>query len=213
MILFQVGGFYFQNIAYMLENIGFMDFILPFILIFTILFAVLDKVQVLKERKFNAIVALSIALIVVIPHVTGAYPPEADVINMINRALPGIALWIVMAVSFLILVGVFQPDLLKLISIKHSGLITAGALAVVVYIFGMSALWWEPRGILYFLSDPNTQALVVIVAIFWMVIAFITGKDETETERTTRWNWAKNLMFPPQTPPGGTPPGQQPPGV
>lgn len=197
MIIFQIGGVYFQDIGYMLENLGFRDLILPFILLFTIIFAVLTRVEIFKERKSNAIVALAISLIAIIPHITGAYPPGSDVIEIMNNALPGVALWIVIAVSFLILVGIFNPKLLDVISIKGSGWITGIALVVVIYIFGMSAMWWEPKGILYFLQDSQIQALLIIVAVFAIVILLITGKPAEESVRTERLNWMKDLLFPP----------------
>ena len=73
-----------------LEEMGMLDSVLPFILIFTIVFAVLQKTKIIGEgkRQFNTIVALVLSLMVVIPHVTGRYPPGQDIILIINQALP-----------------------------------------------------------------------------------------------------------------------------
>ena len=43
--------FQFQDFFESLERVGFMDFLLPFLLIFTILFAVLDKTKILGEGR------------------------------------------------------------------------------------------------------------------------------------------------------------------
>jgi len=47
----------FGNLAESLERIGFVDVLLPFLLIFTVIFAVLEKTKILGdgklEKKFN----------------------------------------------------------------------------------------------------------------------------------------------------------------
>ena len=42
----------------MIKDIGFVDVLIPFALIFTVMFGVLDKVKVFKEKKFNAVIAI-----------------------------------------------------------------------------------------------------------------------------------------------------------
>ena len=55
-----------------LESYGLLDALLPFLLIFTVIFAIMQKTKFLGEGKknFNVVIALVIALIVVLPHVT-----------------------------------------------------------------------------------------------------------------------------------------------
>jgi hypothetical protein len=76
-----------------LEQLGLLDVLLPFLLIFTITFAVLQKSRILGEdsKRFNTIVSLVLALAVVIPHVTNPGGP-ADVVVIINAALPNVSL-------------------------------------------------------------------------------------------------------------------------
>ena len=81
------------NLEYILqlwESWGLMDVILPFLLIFAVVYAALTKVKIFGEQKdrIHIIIALVIALAVVVPHVTYMYPPESDVVNIINTALP-----------------------------------------------------------------------------------------------------------------------------
>jgi hypothetical protein len=98
-----------------LQEIGIVDIILPFILIFTIVFAILQKTKILgvddagKVRKnYNIIVALVMGLGVVIPHVTGSYPsPESDIVNIINQALPNVSVVLVAVIMMMLLIGVF----------------------------------------------------------------------------------------------------------
>lgn len=160
-----------------LEQFGLLDAILPFILIFAIIFVVLQRVSVFGtgKKNVNMLVALVISLTVVVPHVLGSYPPGQDVISIINSALPNVSLVLVIIVAALILIGMFVPNF-------QAGGGLGGALAfvsvgVVVYIFGISADWWQTAGPLGFLSSPDIQALVVIVLVFAIVIFLITAES------------------------------------
>lgn len=175
-MLFQFAPYGLQNIISQLNSFGITDIFLPFFLIFTLVYAVLTKAKVLGEKKqFNVIVAIVIALAVVIPHVTGTYPPESDVITIINSALPQIALVLVAIVAVMILVGIWGVDSPWA---GLTGLITFIALAAVVIIFGSAAGWWRIFDYIPFLTDPDIQALVVIVLVFGLIVAFITREPK-----------------------------------
>ena len=90
-----------------LESWGLADVILPFILIFTLIFAILQKSKILGEDKknFNVVVSLVVALSVVIPHVLDTYPPGYDVVELINSILPQISLVAIAFLTVLLLAG------------------------------------------------------------------------------------------------------------
>ncbi|MEK6822779.1 MAG: hypothetical protein AABY13_03035, partial [Nanoarchaeota archaeon] len=105
----------FDNAIFYLDSLGLTQVILPFVLIFTVLFAIMQKVKIFgdldKTKKFNVIIALVIALGVVIPHITGGYPPDQDPINIINGILPGSALiLIVLTIVFITLALIIPQD-------------------------------------------------------------------------------------------------------
>jgi hypothetical protein len=88
-----------------LEDFGLFDVVLPFLLIFVIIFAILEKTLILGKdseggpnKNINSIVALVVALLFVSAN---------KAVNIISSALPNIALMIVIAVSFLMMLGVF----------------------------------------------------------------------------------------------------------
>ena len=88
-----------------LQDFGLFDVVLPFLLIFAIIFAILEKTLILgkesdggPKKNLNSIVALVIALLFVSAN---------KAVNIISTALPNIALMIVIAVSFLMMLGVF----------------------------------------------------------------------------------------------------------
>ena len=72
-----------------LESWGLTDVMLPFLLMFTLMFAILQKTKILGDDKknFNTVVALVMSLLIVIPHVNGTYPLDYDPVNIINRFL------------------------------------------------------------------------------------------------------------------------------
>jgi len=168
------------NIFYSLERLGIADILLPFILIFTLVFATLQKTKILGDKKnFNVVVALSIALGVIIPHATNSYPPGGDVVEIINAALPQIALVLVAGLSVMILIGLWGVS--PAWKGPLTGIIMLVSFAIVLWIFlGASELINIPR----FLDDPETQALIVVLLVFGFIVMAITsegGKDEKST--------------------------------
>jgi len=88
-----------------LKDFGLFDVILPFLLIFAIIFAILEKTLILGKEKdgtpkknLNSIVALVVALLFVSAN---------KAVNLITTALPNIALMIVISLSFLLMLGIF----------------------------------------------------------------------------------------------------------
>lgn len=164
----------FQNALYYLEQWSLIDVILPFILIFTIIFATLQKAKLFgtDSKKYNLIVSLAIALLVVIPHVTGRYPPGADVVEIMNSAIPSVSIIAVAIIMFLVLIGIFGAEATW--GGWMSGLILIFSLIAVVWIFGKSAGWWGYMP--FFLADPDIQALIVIILVFGIIVWFVTAE-------------------------------------
>jgi hypothetical protein len=170
-----------------LQEIGVLDVIIPFILVFTIVFAVLQKTKILgvdeddpkrAKKNFNAVVALAMALAVVIPHIAGMYPSaESDIVNIINSALPNISVILIAVIMMLLMIGVFGGE----VNVAKSGL--AGwavlfAIIATVFVFGTAASWWNLPNWMSFMLDGDTQALIVIILVFGALIAFITGDSK-----------------------------------
>ncbi len=90
------------------RDFGLFDVILPFLLVFTIVFAILEKTRILgtvktKEgevpnKNLNSMVAFVVGLLVV---------ATANVVRTINESLPNVVLIIVISVSFLLMIGIF----------------------------------------------------------------------------------------------------------
>ncbi len=178
-MLFQIGfrGGGFQNIFYYLQQWGVIDVFIPFLLIFTILFAVLQKVELLKERRFNVAIAISIALLVVIPHILGTYPPGADVVNIINTSIPEVALLFIAVVMVLMMLGLMFGEQVRG---GYVG-VTLGVISTIIIIMiFISSL--SPIPILMRI-DPALQSLIVILLVFGLIVYFVGKSDKSDEEK------------------------------
>ena len=175
---FRAGGF--RDIMYYLQQWGVIDVFVPFILIFTIIFAVFEKIKVLKQRRFNVAVAAGIALLVIIPHIMGTYPPGQDVVEIINTSIPEAALLFIVVVMVLLMIGLIRGEEVK-----------GGAISVILSIVSVGLLG------LIFLSavspipllmriDPALQSAIVILLIFGLIVYFIGRREPTTAERAAR---------------------------
>lgn len=167
-----------------LESYGLTDALLPFLLIFTILFAMLQKTNILGagKKNFNVMIALIIALLVVIPHITGSYPPGADIVEILNKALPNVSIVVVAVLMGLLLLGLVGGEAVWMGG-SLSGWIAIAAFIGVIYIFGTAAGWWPNIGLNVF--DSDVLALVLVILVFAIVIWYIT-KDENAADKAAK---------------------------
>ena len=180
-------AFQFDNLVRDLA-IWRVDVLLVFLLIFVIVYAILQKTRILGEGKknLNVVVALVVGLMVIIPHVMGTFPPNADPVIIISDALPSVSIVLVAIIFLLILIGVFGQEQVFL-GVSMPGWIAFIALIIIVLIFGGSAGWWTG----YFgntieqLIGTESIAVVIMLLVFGVVIAWITSDSKEREERTT----------------------------
>ena len=164
----------FTNLVVYFQQYGVLDFLLPFILVFTIVYAVLLKTQILgdpKEHKnFNIIVSFVLALIFVVPHITGTYPLGYDPVAVLNQALPSISLVAVASIMLMLLMGIFSTHFTKV----AAPFIAFIAVLFVLYIFGAALnIWRGPYDIFYWWTAATTELMLVIL-VFGLIVWFIT---------------------------------------
>ncbi len=145
------------------------DMILPFLLIFAVTFAILQKTKILGDGKkqIDAIVALVIGLIVI----TFGYAT-----NLINSIIPFLAISIVVILVFMILYGmVFQgDDKFKV----HKGIqITVGILAalglIIVLLVATGA--WDYLYDRFFLGSDSSGLVTNVILIVVIVVAVLVA--------------------------------------
>ena len=98
------------NVIIFLDKIGVYDVILPFLLVFTIMFAILEKTRVLGEdtasdgktkftkKNLNSIVSFVIAFFVI---------ASTQLVSLINEAMGNVVVLALVGVCTLMLLGVF----------------------------------------------------------------------------------------------------------
>lgn len=164
---------YFSDFTVYFQQYGIMDFLLPFLLIFTLVFAILQRAKILGENKnFNIIVSLVLALLFIVPHMTGSYPLGYDPVQVLNEALPSVSLVAVAAVMLLLLLGIFGRGIGEALM----PVIAIAAILFVIYIFGTTSalnLWRGPSDIFYWWT-PQLTELLLIILVFGLIVWFIT---------------------------------------
>jgi len=100
----------FRNALDFFHEIGIYDVVLPFLLVFTIMFAILEKTKIFgfedKDHKYtrknlNSMVAFVTAFLVV---------ASARLVAAINQTVSQVVMLLLLAVLFMILIGVFLGD-------------------------------------------------------------------------------------------------------
>ena len=170
-----------------LDNWGLTEALLPFLLIFTIIFAILQKTKILGEDKKNlsVIVAIVVGLLVVVPHATGRFPANADPVLIINDALPQVSIVLVAVIFLLILIGVFGQDYVFL-GVTAPGWITLVSLVAIILIFGGAAGWWSGAvgETLQDFFGTEGIAIFIMLLTFGIIIAWVTSESKDREERT-----------------------------
>ncbi|MBT7496950.1 hypothetical protein HN662_01350 [Candidatus Woesearchaeota archaeon] len=167
---------YFQQ-ALNLIGPDLIEVILPFILVFAVVYAVSSQIPQMKEKpRMQMVLALVIALLVIIPHVTSNYYyGEVDVVQVINSSIPQVALLIIAVVIALMLIGALSTNSDDMSF--HMRWIKWVALIVVALIFidniGIGSV--SGYGLTSWFGDPEFQAIIIIVIIFGVLVKFITG--------------------------------------
>lgn len=175
---------YFGSVFSYLDSFGITDIIIPFILIFTILFAVLQKISIFGKdtsKKYNVVIALGIALLSIIPHTTGRYQ-QFDIVQVINSSLPQIGLILIGLVLLMVLVGLIGGKEQSGTSSVILGL--AGILAVVLLllVFWRALYPYSSPSWLWFFDDPSFQALLVILLVFGLIVWFVTKEPSKDNK-------------------------------
>ncbi len=181
-----------QNAVTFFKDFGLFDVVLPFLLVFAIMFAILEKTLILgteeikgqkvPRRNLNTMVAFVIAMIVVATN---------KIVTAINETLPNVVFIIIAFISFLMMVGVFfnsgEFNFVK----SHGKFVTGFTIVSLILLIlivlnslklnsGQSWLDWTLEYIINNLSGPVVMSFVfLIVAV--IAVGFITkstGKKE-----------------------------------
>ncbi len=194
-MMFQFGGA--TGVLQMLQNWGIIDGLLPFLLIFTLMFAILNQIGIFKgDRKISGVIAGTIAALIVIPHMLGGiYPAGYDPINIINQMLPSAGILLIAILLVLLMLGLVKGKE------SHTGLMTwVVIIAVGILLLSIVSAIWPSIPILKYISaDASLLTLLIVILVFGLIVWFVTKDDSKTTDWTGKaggWIWG-----PPNNPP------------
>lgn len=151
-----------------LSNPLFVNTILPFILVFTVVFAVLEKSGILgKEKKqIDAIVALVIGLIVV---------SYAKATGIIVGLMPFLAVALVVILVFLILLGsLFKQGDFKVASGIQIAVGILAAIALVIAVLVITGVWGSLIA-LFTGGGGELASNVIFIVLILVAIGVVVG--------------------------------------
>lgn len=147
----------------------FMEVILPFILVFTVVFAVLQKTKILGEAKsqIDALVALSVGLITVaFGYATGI------IVNLI----PFLAVSLIIILIFLLLWGfAFHGEEFKIPKSFTYAFGAVIAVAVVVALLVVTGNWHFVTDIFSFGEGSDSMSSILLVVVAVAAVAAVIG--------------------------------------
>ncbi|MBU1643734.1 MAG: hypothetical protein KJ598_01110 [Nanoarchaeota archaeon] len=175
-------GVGFSTLVQYFQAYGVMDFLLPFILVFTIIFAVTARLPLFQEKKFRVVISIVLALFFVIPHIIGVYPLGYDPVQVMNESLPSISLVAVAVVMLMLLMGLFGTQF----SEKAMPFLAIISIAFVCYIFGASLGFWQgPYDVFPWWSSEITELMIMII-VFGLIVWLIVREPTTEENSVTK---------------------------
>jgi len=173
----------FSGVIEFLNRLGIYDIILPFLLIFTIVFAILEKTKVLgvdeiqgvkySKKSLNAIVAFVVSFLVV---------ASTSLVRVLNQAIANIVLLLLMMVMFLMLIGTMFGD--KEVTLENypgwTKFLMIFLFVGIVTIFLQALGWLElVFGFLINYYDLDWAATLILIVIIIVFMWFVTKEGKS----------------------------------
>ncbi len=155
----------------------FLDYILPFVLVFTLIFAILQKTQLLGEKKkqVDALIGLVVGLILI------AFPFSR---NIVVELMPFLAVSAVILLVFMLMYGFIfgkKGDIfgeIKWIKVVLGIILALALITVLLMITG----WWDSVYDFFFNRESSTQLwinVLLFASLIGAIIAVLLGKGES----------------------------------
>jgi hypothetical protein len=150
------------------EQAGFFSYLLPFLLIFALVFGILTRVKIFKDNKVvNGIIALAVALMAL----------QFDFVpTFFSQIFPRVGVALAIILSVMIVVGLFMDPDSKVVNyfLLGIGVITIGA----VLIQSAGAVGWQSGG----WWQDNWQLVVGAIFLF-ILVAVIIGSSSPKDRK------------------------------
>ncbi len=181
----------FRGVLDFFVRLGIYDVILPFLLVFTIMFAVLEKSKVfgteeidgkqITKKNLNAMVAFVIAFFVI---------ASSKLVMIINEAMANIVILVLVSLSFLLLIGTFYKESEDVyldggwrkffMTIMFIGVVLIFAHAIPYNGEPFLEFLWS-----YIISNYSSTAMssIIMVVVLIGLMYFITKDNKTSDEQ------------------------------
>ncbi len=177
MVLEGLQGFNFNDLINSLLSVGVYDVVLPFLLVFAIIFAILEKTKILGKDKsnINAIVSLVAGFLVV---------AQTGIVQTINLFIPRVSLIIIVVIMGLMIISLLYGS-------EYKGItgVTFSIVIVIIIIAVIFALTTPAGYGNSWLTPTDVQILIslgVPILILFGVIKLVTGSSEKSKPREQR---------------------------
>jgi hypothetical protein len=147
------------------EQIGLFSYLLPFLLIFALIFGILTKVKLFKENKaINAIIALVMGIMAI---------QFEFVPTLFSELLPRVGIALVFILSILIVIGIFSDPDHPTINWILLGIAAIILIIVIVQTAGAmgwsTGYWWQENWL-------TILGAVIVIALIIAIIASSSSK-------------------------------------
>jgi len=174
-----------------LQKYGVIELFIPFMLIFSLVYAVLLKTKMFGDphidkqaKKIYTIVALSFGILSIVPH----FVPMAgvpDIVNIMQSSFPQVSVLLLVALSIFLILGMFGATLDTNNPFFATILVFLVGFVIVIFMRGAGILNENTPIIGKLLFGTGNQELwnlIVALAVFGIVIWFITREDKAKGE-------------------------------
>ena len=166
----------FGNVFLELESMGLFDVMLPFLLVFSIAFSVINKTKIFGDKKgVDVIVALVLAFLAVRSRVF---------VGLMKSFLPNVAMFMIIILMFLMMLGIFAGEK------KEWKGVALGLGALVSFIFILFALFFDyttnyvefPYWLrdLFYGIDDRTKGIILFIGVLVIVIWIATREKPSD---------------------------------
>ncbi len=160
-----------------LEAMGFFEVALPFLLVFTIFYAMLSKINLFGNDKQSNNVVVSVIFAFLFVRAT-------DLVAIMNEFLPQVSFMTIAIITFMLLIGMLGAKT----EFKGFGLGLGFLIAAVAVIFSLGTttglLQNIPDWIQLTQYDRNILIFIVLVGVF---IAYVTGAFNKKNDSGKNW--------------------------
>ena len=179
----------FRGVIEFFGELGIYDVVLPFLLVFTIVFAILEKTKVLgldeidgkkyTKKNLNSMASFVISFFVV---------ASTKLVSAINEALANIVLLLLLVVFFLVLIGSFFKEGEEVVLEKGWRTFFMTILFIGIVLIFLNALDWLSPFWDYLTDHWETSwvgSLILIIVIL-LFMWYITKNTENTGEKSSK---------------------------